>query len=173
MKKIKITLLFGLTLLSKLSTATNDVDRVFTKRDTVWGEVSINLQSNLITIKKGRNRTSLPASQVRKVELSNGLSYYSGTFGEDPKYIFFEVLSDGTIPLLFREGVKFSRYDTEPFPPFFILRNNSIFSVGDKKALFEFFEEYAKEMKAFVKNERLSLKTKDDLIRVFEEYNSK
>lgn len=147
---------------------------VVTKLDTIRGKVEVDLVRNIVTVREGTKYHSIVASQVRKViinEPGNPRGYFSGSFGADGHYILFEILSMGNAILLFREGVKFSQFDEESFPPYFVSKENSIYSVNSKKEFLSHLEDKAEAVKDFVKANKISFTKKADLVSLFHFYN--
>ena len=147
---------------------------VVTKVDTIHGKVEVDLVRNIVKVRSGSKYYNMVASQVKKVivyEPGFPRSYFSGSFGPDNQYILFEILSTGKVNLLFREGVKFSQFDEEAFPPFFISRDNSIYSVSTKKEFLSHLDQRAEEVKAYLKQNKTSFGSKADLVALFDFYN--
>ena len=114
------------------------------------------------------------ASQIKKVVLkeSDGdRGYFSGVFGADGKHLLFTILSEGRITLLYRENVKFSEFDEEVFPPYFVAKENSIFSVGTKKEFLAQLADRSAEMKDFVKVNKTDFSSKESIAQLFHFYN--
>lgn len=143
------------------------------------GTVEVNLESNDVIIRDGLDITHLPASKVQKISSTDDktgveLIYYSGVFGLNNDPFLFETLSDGEIPLLYREGLKFSKYDEEFYSPFFVLINDQIFALSSskKEILSIFAPEAAEAMKEFMKEHKTDLSSAEDLKMLFDHYNA-
>ncbi|WP_109833146.1 hypothetical protein [Reichenbachiella versicolor] len=140
------------------------------------GDIEVNLEKNTVQIRKDGNISILHAKNVQKVSsFKNGNEeiYYTGSFGMS-KTVIFRALSDGGLPLLYREGVKFSQYDDQEYPPYFIMKGNHIYSLGmSKKEIFEVFDgRFEKEMSDFVKENKINFKSDEGLTALFDHYNS-
>ncbi len=147
---------------------------VVTKADTIKGEVKVDLNRNVVSVKDGSKDYNLVASQIRRVVVNGpdgSKGYLSGVFGADSNYMLFEILSDGGIVLLYRQGVKFSQFDEEAFPPFFVARENSIYSISSKKEILAQMESRASDVKVFLKENKTDFEDKESLTALFHFYN--
>lgn len=163
-----ITLVF--ILFSKSAFANSEKDMIVTLADTLYGEVQVEIATNQISLRNGKNYQYLTASQVRWIR-KNGRNYCVAAFGIESRFLIFEVLSKGSKSLLYREGVKFNPYDDEVFPPYFVLEDRSAFSVGTKREVLSVFGNHERKIKDFVKSRGLSFENKEDLSKIFNYYN--
>jgi hypothetical protein len=127
---------------------------VITQTDSLKGSVQVILDSNQVIYRNGNIYRSLPASQVRRVEVEqNGapMIYLSGSFGENKKAYLFEVLSDGKLPLLYREGIRIRQYDDTTFPPYFMKIGISMYSLSDKKQLMKAMSDQKEAIREYMK----------------------
>ncbi len=145
-------------------------DMIVTLSDTLYGDVQVDLVTNQIRLRNEKNYQYLSASQVKWI-IKLDRSYCIAAFGEESKFLIFEVLSSGSKPLLYREGVKFNPYDEETFPPYFVLEDRSAYSVSSKKDVLSVFGQSEKKIRDFVKNRGLSFSSKEDLSLIFDYYN--
>ncbi len=145
--------------------------------EMITGDIKVDLEKNNVLIKEGKNMSFLPASKVEKVMqiATNGQQeiFYSGNFGLNNKPLLFQALVDGTLPLLFREGLKFNEYEDDTYPPFFIYKNDQIFSLGEsKKEMIAVFDsEFQNEIAQFIKENKINVKSREDLVSLFNYYN--
>lgn len=157
-------------LVSFSANSTTGQDMIITLSDTLYGEVQLNLNENLIRVSNGKHHQMLTASQVKWITKSSQ-QFCVASFGDNSKYLIFEVLSIGAKPLIYREGVKFNPYDEHSFPPFFVLENRSAFSVQSKKEMLSFFGQSHKKVREYARTNGLSFTRKEDLLRIFDYYN--
>ena len=144
--------------------------------EVISGEIVVNQTKNTITVKQNGMITLLHAKNVQKiVAVENGREqvYYTGAFGMN-KSAIFKALSDGGMPLLYREGVKFSEFDEIVYDPFFFIKDNQIFSLGNsKKEIYEIFDgHFQKDMEAFSKENKIDFKSIEGLTALFNHYNA-
>ena len=148
---------------------------VVTKTDSIYGEVKIDLANNRVNIKGYDNRHhSLLASQIERIIIGRGpqqKTYASAVFGADSDVHLFEILSEGKLSLFYRDGVKFSRFDQDTFPPYFVRVGNSLYSIGGKKEFFEVFGDEGKAMRDYVKEKGLQYGDFDDMVTIFNHFN--
>lgn len=152
----------------------NEEGVVITHTDSISGDVSVNLERNEVVLRNGREYKHLYARDVKKILLkAEGKAYVSAPFGLNEEYFLFELLSEGgRAQLLYREGMKLSRYDETTYPPYFIKIGPSVYSFGgDKKQVFEIMDAFKSEIKDFIKDKNISLDSRSDLIKLFDYYN--
>lgn len=169
MKLLTLTILTTVVLSHSVFSSSGQ-DMVVTLSDTLYGEVQVDIVMNKVRIRIDKNYQYLTASQVRWIQQSDR-HFCVAAFGEDSRYMIFEVLSKGAKALLYREGVKFNIYDEDDFPPYFVLHDRSAYSVGTKKEMLSVFGDLEKKVKAYAKIEGLSFESKTDLSRIFDYYN--
>ena len=145
-------------------------DKVITLSDTLYGEVLVDFTANKIRLRSENIYHFLPASQVKWI-WKEDRHFCVAAFGEESDYLIFEVLSQGSKALLYREGVKFNPYDEQTYPPFFVLKGRSAYSVGTKKDVLSVLYTYEKQVRDFAKTQGLSFTRKSDLSRIFDFYN--
>lgn len=148
---------------------------VLTNTDTIRGTLQINLQNDQLTIKGENGYQFLHADQINRVEVntsSESKIFISCSFGEDTKIRFFEVLSDGKLQLVYREGIKMDCYDDKEFPPFFMKIGLSLYSISDKRQLLDAMDDRKEEVKLFIKENGLDVSSRESLIALFDSYNS-
>ncbi|UXP30954.1 hypothetical protein N6H18_11395 [Reichenbachiella agarivorans] len=153
---------------------------VVTHNDTILGEVSLNMERNDLMIRSGRNIYNWTADKVKSattLDQQTGLSakYLTGAFGMNSNSFFFEVLSEGKMTLIYREGLKFAEHDEMVYPPFYTYDNGVIHSlpINKKEFLNLFEEEYAAQMAEYFKFHQVDLSDKEDIRKIVEFYNSK
>lgn len=143
---------------------------------TTTGEVDVNLEKNTVVIRVGSNISIFHANNIQKAcsfKTGSEEIFYTGSFGMNKPYIF-KSLSDGSLPLLYREGVKFSEYDDKEYPPYFIFKDNHIYALGlSKKEIFNVFDgSFQQEMLDFAKENDINIKNQEDLTALFSHYNA-
>ncbi|PIB36101.1 hypothetical protein BFP72_12195 [Reichenbachiella sp. 5M10] len=158
----------------------NESGFIVTPDEVIYGDVTINVDGNDLMIRTGRHIYNWTADKVTKVAVINpetGMTekYVSGTFGMNEQNFFFEVLSDGKIVLLYREGLKFSKYDELEYAPYYVLMDGVIHSLAQSKKEFMglFAEHHENEMSDFIKEKGIDLKNRSDLTKAFDYYNTK
>lgn len=181
-KNLSIFIFF--VLVSVLASAQEGVNSstgyVRTYSETLEGDVQVNLEGDDLMIRSGRNIYNWTADKVISAAMidektGEQIVYVTGTFGMNTNQFFFEVLSGGKMSLLYREGLKFSEYDEEVYPPYYILLEGSIHSMPqNKKEFLALFDgEYADEMADYFKSKTIDLDDKIELSSMFSAYNEK
>lgn len=168
--KRSVFILFVFLLQSNITFSNSGQDMVITLTDTLYGEVQVDLAANKIKLRSNKRYQYLTAAQVKWIK-KNDHSYCVAAFGIESKFLIFEVLSKGSKPLLYREGVKFNPYDEETFPPYFVLEDRSAYSLATKKDVLSVLGQNEKKVRNFVKNHNLSFSSKEDLSQIFDFYN--
>ena len=146
-----------------------------THTDTIFGKISLNLQANQVLLKKDNSFVNFSVRDLKKVLIEKHgqeYIYYSAPFGINNEPFLFRALSDGKLPLLYREGIKFNKYEEDVLPPYFVLIVQQVFTLGEKKEIIGLFTDHRKDIQTFIKSENIKLKSEEDLIRVFNHYNS-
>ncbi|MEM9328373.1 MAG: hypothetical protein AAGA85_22080 [Bacteroidota bacterium] len=170
-----IVILLTLLTIQQASGMVSGFGLVVTKVDSIYGMIKLDLKENRVTIKGPDNRYhSLVASQVNRVIIGKGFKqeqYASAVFGADSEIYFFRVLSEGKVSLYYREGVKFSRFDNTPFPPYYAFIGNALYSLGNKKECLAIFGLEEKNMRDFMKAKGLDYGDQRDLTMLFNHYN--
>lgn len=134
----------------------------------------------------------LPGSKVKTVvwadSLTRQLRYLinAADFKENgvPLKGFFEVLSDGAIPLVSLSFVEILEPDFNPAlnvgsrdiriiqkKNFYYLSGNEVFRIKNKKQLEELFQSHQKEMKDFIKKNQVNISSAASLRMAFDYYN--
>ncbi len=143
---------------------------VYTNTDSIYGRLTVDMKSNTIWVKREKSLINLTAKQVKKAVYFNENGEIKmlagGHWGTYTKSFLFEILVDGDLPLLYREGLKFDPYDETSYPPYFVQRKGAIFSLGNKKEILKILGDH-KSTISFVKNNKLKLKDKNDFIKLF------
>lgn len=144
---------------------------VITHTDSLKGEVQVHLSQNRITLKANNSYTNFHAREISKVSTSNGEIYYTAPFGIGEGYYLFETISDGSVPLLYREGIKMMEFEESVYPPFFIYQNGSVYPLSGKKQVLQIFENVA-AVKSYLKSSKPNFDDLDDLKLLFEFCNA-
>jgi len=143
---------------------------LLTHSDSLYGAITVDIESNTLLLKSKKGIQNYSAKQVKKAVFFNKAGDFkiivSGRWGSKQEATFFEAIVGGDTPLLYREGVKFDQYDTDIFSPFFTLRGESVFSLGNKKAILGLFKN-RNEVSEFVKKNKLKIKIREDLVLLF------
>ena len=103
---------------------------IITYTDSIEGHIKVDLEQNTVVLREGNSYKHYYARDIKKVVLqSEGsiIQYASYPFGVNEDHFLFEELSTGQVPLLFRRGLKFSKYDETTFPPFFMAIEGSVY----------------------------------------------
>ncbi|MGB3467984.1 MAG: hypothetical protein WBA74_22050 [Cyclobacteriaceae bacterium] len=147
---------------------------VITNNDSIGGVITLDLNSNSILLKSKSGIRTLSAKLLKKVVLtdSKGVSrtFVSGFWGFEQKTRLFEQLVAGNNSLLYREGLKFGRYEEEESSAYFTLVNGSVYSLGTKKEIINLFT-HKKKIADFVKEYKLDVNVREDLILLFSHAN--
>lgn len=145
----------------------------------IFGDTDVNLDHDDAILRSGKDITHYPPSQLEKVAVFDEATghmelYFSGSFGLNNKQYLFKILAEGTgSTLLYREGLQFSAYDEAVYPPFYLLVDGHVYSLSeDKKELVnQLTNQYQKELLTYIKDNRLDLNNKSDLMKLFGQYN--
>lgn len=144
-----------------------------THTHTLSGEIRIDVDRNQVLIKEGLSYNLVHASNIKRVNLiSKDKTYTCASFGENEDWMIFEILSEGKIPLLYREGIKMSRYDETEFPPFYMLVGSSIYPLDSKRQLLVVFDQYESRIKSFLKDHKTSFADRKQLTSLFDFCNN-
>ena len=142
-----------------------------TEYDSISGMIGIDLISNTALLKNESGITNYPARDVVKLVLYNNQeslkTFISGYWGFQKDAIFFEVLVEGETSLLFRQNLKFDRFEEDISSTYFTRIGNAIYSLGSKREIIRLFKNknYAADI---VKEYKLELDNREDLIFLFE-----
>lgn len=154
--------------------------------------VKFDIYRNEFDIRFANGVRVLPGSKVKTVvwadSLTRQLRYLinASDFKENgvPLKGFFEVLSDGAIPLLSLYYVEILEPDFNPAlnvgsrdiriiqkNNFYYLTGNEVFRIKNKKQLEELFQSHQKEMKDFMRKNQVTVNSAASLRTVFDYYN--
>ncbi len=177
--KFILSLLLYVTMISIAKAQQTKSGYLVTRGNMLIGTVQIDMIKNQASLETEEKMEFFSAKETQKAAIIDPKTgelcvYYTGTFGMNSSPFFFEALTDGDLPLLYREGVKFNKYEETPFPPYFILKEGVVYSLGFSKneVLEVFSNEYQDEMAGFIKSNKLKLNKKEDLISLFEHYET-
>ncbi len=149
-------------------------DIVYTVTDSITGSVQVMMQSNQIMVKTESEYMNMHARNFTKVVLGGGKKiYHSAPFGFNSSWFIFETLSDGKVPLLYREGIKMSDFDENTFPPFYMLIDGSVYSLESKKQVLEVFDDQKDIIKDYMKDNKVDFEDRESLTNLFSFYNSR
>ena len=143
---------------------------LLTLTDSIHGNISIDMASNTLMLKSRKGLTNFAAKEIKKAvffdQKGEVKTVVSGYWGSEQQAYLFEAIVTGSTPLLYREGLRFAQHDEEDFPPFFTKVQNSVFSLGSRRTIMNFLEEFG-SYGDFVKKHKLKIKEKQDLILLF------
>jgi hypothetical protein len=148
---------------------------VITNTDSISGQIKVDLEQNRITVREGNSYSYLYARDIKKVTIKKEEKdqvYITAPFGFNSEWFLFEALSDGKLPLLYREGIKLSKYDEEEFPPIFMKIDESVYSLDSKKQVLEAMNDRSGDVKNYLKSNKTNFSDKEDLTKLFDFYNS-
>ena len=130
---------------------------LITERDTVSGEMSLNLKKDQLVAKINPNRHQVWTAQgVKKVDV-NGQIYQGAEY--QGRFYFFEVLFAGDKTILFRDDlVGTMELEEEPIPGFFTFQAGKLVPVFKSKEILQAFEGDLKWMKQYIKHNSIDLK---------------
>ncbi len=166
---------------------------VFETSDTLKGLVKHDIQSDLLQVKANNKLESFTPRKVLFFEIFDASlkryrQFYSLPYSANNTYkmpIFFELLCEGKITLLAREKLEY-RTVSSPFyyygtysqlvlvDQYYLLKPNGNIEefLARKSDWLSMMEDREKEVKGFVKDNRLSFDDKFELTRIIEYYNS-
>jgi hypothetical protein len=154
--------------------------------------VKFDIYRNEFDIRFSNGVRVLPGSKVKTVvwadSLTRQLRYLinASDFKEDgvPMKGFFEVLSDGAIPLLSLSYIEVLEPDFNPAlnvgsrdirlvqkSNYYYASGDQVFRIKSKKQLEELFHKHQKEMKDFMKKNQVNINKASSLRMVFDYYN--
>jgi hypothetical protein len=167
---------------------------VLTEGDTLVGEISFQLQNNMVQIQVDNTVKTFSARQVHHFQVRGAESYhlyYALPFAVESNYkvpVLFELLLEGPISLLCREKVvqeSISVYDyysrTNYYYPRTRIIQNFYFGfvngnikqyMGSKQDLFYLLKDHQSEVKKFIQESRLRYDNRNDLTDIISFYNS-
>jgi len=138
------------------------------------GNIDLDLETSQVMC-KGKNATSVyGARQIKSLEFTDdaGKQYRYKSYELEGKVYLFEVLSEGKVCVLFREGIEIPFTD-EHYPSYFIKsKKDQLVPVYRKKDLMEAFGDDAKWMAQYIKNQDVDLDQFENISLVFDYYNS-
>jgi hypothetical protein len=164
------------------------------KTDKVIGTYSckLNLYTKQIEIKDGANVKFIDNDKIRSLAIAEGDTKKYLVSGKDylldqaPLTDFLEVLVDGSLPLFqrttlvvvrpnYNQALNIGSKDTKLVKKesLFLAKEKTLIPVkGIKKNYEKIFENKADEVRKFVRRKSIKLSKKEDLITLFEFYNS-
>jgi hypothetical protein len=148
---------------------------IVTYTDSLSGSIQIDLNENAVVLRVGNSYRRYYARDIKKVVLEGdgGQSIYASyPFGLNAEHFLFEQLSAGALSLLYREGLKFSKYDETNFPPFYIAIDGSVYSLGGKKQVLEAMEDEKDLIKEYLRENKVDFEDRNSLVGLFDYYNS-
>jgi len=147
---------------------------LFTQGDSLYGRITIDMGDNSALVKQGNSLNHFSAKQIVKISYFDSQGDFKtligGLWGEDSEAILFETLVDGEIPLLYKEGLRFSKYDSETYPPYFVKKDGHIYSLGNRKSIIKLLAQ-DKSSVSFLKSSKLKMKDKTDYMLLFSHVN--
>lgn len=157
--------------------------------------VRLDIRTNELNFKIGNEDKVLRGDRVRSFVWTDTLSISPDFFINAKDFVneenvkfqgFFQVLSDGTRPLLKKTDLEFYKADFNPAlnvgsrdnrfvqkSTYYYAINNKVFKVPtNKKKLISIFDKQADEVGKFIKVNSLSLNQDNHLLAIFDYYNS-
>lgn len=169
-----------------------------TSGESVTGQLKYNLKDEQVLLVVNNQVRAYPVNKVESFQIKDALSDQARIFFSIPHTLnnnynrnhFFELLSEGQMSLLSRQEIVMRkvRYDVTngylysnrnyPVPHeeenYFLMNSEGeIAACGNtNKDVIEFFSKYEKEIKAFIRSNKLDVSFRYDMVHVVEYYNS-
>jgi hypothetical protein len=168
---------------------------VTTDQDTLSGKIKYNMETNIIQFQRRNNLKAYSSFNVLYFEifdkiLQNYRQFYTLPYALKSNYktpIIFELLYEGGLSLLAREKIVQETVSAMPYSPmmgpvrqnalrydyFFLEKNGEmIYFTGNKNDLLRIMGDKRREVRNFMKSNKLKPDVMRDLIRITSFYNS-
>jgi hypothetical protein len=102
---------------------------VITETDSIRGTVTVNLEQNLVIIRRDKSYESMYANRVKEViaiEDEMPVKYLSSVYGSDQKDQLFRVLSEGKLTLVYRPEILKNPIEKTYYADFHVYENGKI-----------------------------------------------
>ncbi len=170
----------------------HDGKAVLESRDTLKGKIKYDPQNDMIQIERDGRFESFTSRKVIFYEifdqsLNNYRQFYALPYSQTGNYktpVFFELLAEGKITLMSKEAVEYRSTNAGFFygnitrlvlvHKYFLLREDGkIVQVkGNKNEFIDLMGSRDKEVREYMKANRLGLERKNEITRVINYYNS-
>lgn len=147
---------------------------IFTTEGKFTGVIDVNPEANQVLWKNENKTRIFSAEQIKSVEVMNASNQkitFMGLSLSD-KYYLFEVLSYGTMVILYHKDIVKDQITTEEYPDFFVLENGSdLKAIYKKRDLMDALGSDAKWMSNYIKSNALNPEEPSDLQQIADYYN--
>ncbi len=163
------------------------------KYDTIVGKIKYNIPNNIIQVDLGHKKLTMTALRIKRFTImditdSTRRDFQVFPFQTSRDYnrpVIFEVLQEGSTPLLTREHITLQSqggFANQGFAASVrVLAYDYFYLAGDglakhfrnnRKGVMKIFSDYyTRQMQEYIKENRLHYGFQDDLIAIFEHYN--
>ncbi|MEQ8473453.1 MAG: hypothetical protein RIC35_19810 [Marinoscillum sp.] len=145
------------------------VGSIITHREELTGTIDINLALNQVLWSQDNSMRIVSASQIKMVLVEDTPKYTGNTINEE--HYLFEILANGYVTILFREGIIKDEFTQKKFSGYFTVVKDKLVELERKKDFFELMGSDDKWMSLHIKNNDLNLERKEDIVKIFQYYN--
>lgn len=171
---INLLVLWSDSFAQRFNANAGSTGTIFTTEGKFSGTLDVNPEANQVLWKSENKSRIFSAEQIKSVEVSTAnqqtITFLGLKLGE--KFYLFEVLSYGSMVILYHKDIVKDQLTDEQYPDFFVLENGSeLKALYKKRDLMDALGSDAKWMNDYIKSKQLNPEVPSDLQQIADYYN--